>query len=353
MKLDIVSLKFSPGLLKEVLCLRMCGRKEGAEVTTFLAHGYGNMLGENPVDTGVQLIKRGFVSSLKAAFSIGLKRSDAVLLYNSHPFNPILLFFSVILCWSKKRVFVCHEPMKEAPFKHYGSYGWMVLLIEILNKITSWLATDVVVLSPRGRKLYERSVGYSRLAKLHEARILLPPTNEEKERRCYHTFLGNVVATKKVDWFLNLAKEAHRSGVMAEFLIVSSSTLPMDEIRQLQNAGVHLNVVNPSPLTDEEISKWLSQSKAVFSMHRSVTQSGVFVECMRHGTPVVCFNEEGFSQFISDCGVLVDNPDDVDEMLKASDQINLKLSHMEKSAIAIFNKEFNCKNFLTYYSFLF
>lgn len=351
-KVDIVSLKFSPGLMKEIVCLIECFRDHGIDASGHLHERYhklalqsgGNFFYAN-------YFKKGFLSNVKQYFKIISNKGKLVLFYNSHPLNLLILFACVFFKPFKRRALVLHEPSKQQPFKNYGKYGFVVLLIEVLNKLQSWLCTDVILLSPHASKLYAESTFYSRFCELHEARILLPSPKCKKAflERKYFSFIGSVVATKKIDWFLDLVEYSFLTGSNNKFLIVSGSELPSDRIATLLSNGCQLTIINPEVLTDQEISNWLFQSIAVLSMHRSVTQSGVFVESMRHSTPVVCLDEPGFSQFFNGCGGLVTDAYNSQELLSAINKIVESKQHYIDNAKKVYIENFSPDNFQLFY----
>ncbi len=351
-KADIVSLKYSPGLMKEIVSLIECFRDHGIDASGHLHERYLKLAfesGENFINANY--FKKGNIAKTKQCFKIIFKKSKLVLFYNSHPLNLLILFACIFFTPFKRRALVLHEPLKQQPFKNYGKYGFVVLLIEALNKLQSWLCTDVILLSPRASKLYNESRFYSRFCELHEARILLPSPkckNTLSERK-YFSFFGSVVATKKIDWFLDLVEYSFVTGSSNKFLIVSGSELPSDRIETLLSNGCLLTVVNPKVLTDQEISNWLSQSLAVLSMHKSVTQSGVFVECMRHNTPVICLDEPGFRQFMDGCGILVSSEYNKEELLIAMQNISAQKEQFARSAKKIYFDNFSTNNFNVFY----
>lgn len=351
-KIDLVSLKFSPGLMKEVLFLKECFDLNDCITDVFLHERYKRLADEaNENITNVKYQGASLFSIIRRYLSLVLNKKDLIIFYNSHPVNVILLFCSALFSSKKKRALVLHEPSKEKPFKNYGKYGFVVLLIELLNKIQSWLCTDVVVLSPHALQLYKKSFGYNRYCDLHEARILLPidKQNSKELERKYFSFFGSVVATKKIDWFLDLVEFSVNNNSQYQFLIVTSSKLPTVRIDSLKSKGAKLKVVNPAVLTDPEIGNWLNQSIAVFSMHKSVTQSGVFVECMRHHTPVICLDEPGFSQFIDDCGVLVSDAYDTSALYQSMNKIFTHQLQYSKAASEVYHKNFSAEKFISLY----
>ena len=84
-------------------------------------------------------------------------------------------------------------------------------------------------------------------------------------------------------------------------------------------------------------------------MHKNVCQSGVFVECMRHGVPVICRDEIGFSQFYGDCGQLVPHPYGVEEIKAAIGTVIQKSNQYIKGSEDVYNANFSPDLFIKYY----
>jgi len=176
--------------------------------------------------------------------------------------------------------------------------------------------------------------------------------NANKERK-YFSYLGRVVKSKKIDWLIDLAEFMLINNIKEELLILSASKLPLDKLNYFIKNGLKIKIINPKFLTDKEISKWLLQSKAVFCMHKGISQSGVFVESMRHKTPIIGLEQEGLLQFFDNCGVLINNPRNPSEIINSFELINKNLDCYSKNAEVIFKNEFSSKNFLKHYNFLF
>ena len=76
----------------------------------------------------------------------------------------------------------------------------------------------------------------------------------------------------------------------------------------------------------------MRKSKAVFCLHKGITQSGVFAESMRHKTPIIGIKEEGLIQFFDNCGVLISNPYNPEEITKAFLEINQNYKYYSEKA---------------------
>ena len=91
-------------------------------------------------------------------------------------------------------------------------------------------------------------------------------------------------------------------------------------------------------------------SKSVFIMHK-ITQSGVFVEAIRHNTPVIMRQQISLNNDMSKCGVTINNLE-VAALFEAINKVNKNLNSLQLNCMKLFNKEFSSNNFLKYYEFL-
>ena len=347
-----ISLKFSPGLFKEIICLADSCKKYDHKVHLILDNNYKKMKFNNPKELKINFIKNKLIYLLKNCFNLGFFNFDNFFIYNSHPLNIFLFVLIWLIYPSSRRIFVCHEVYKMPKIKNF-IYRFIFLLVKLFNVITTWLSTDVVLLSEYAFNLYKADKLYNQKCNIRNSRILLEEVliNNQDERK-YFSFVGRVVKTKKIDWFLNLAEYMLINNIKEELLILSASKLPKDKLQIFKRQGLKIKVINPKILSDLEISQWLKKSKAVFCLHKGITQSGVFVESMRHKTPIIGIKEEGLMQFFDNCGVLIRDPFNPAEIIKACIKINQNFSYYSENAEIIFKKQFSKENFQNYYSFL-
>jgi glycosyltransferase involved in cell wall biosynthesis len=130
-------------------------------------------------------------------------------------------------------------------------------------------------------------------------------------------------------------------------MVTSSELRVPSDISGVSNGA--LKIINPSFLSDEQISAALLQSKAVFCLHEGVTQSGVFVECMRHSVPVIALDRVGFTQFIQNCGVVVSESKDLGELLASVRHIKEGEHLMVAACKHVYEQNFHLKNFTRFY----
>ena len=340
-------------MLKEIICLNNCYKEHDYRPILLLSNKYKKLFFTeySIADAEIKFIKK--IRYIFSIISLLLHlKPKSLLFYNSHPLNFGLLIITKILNISSKRILVLHEPNKKNIFKNYGLKGILTYLIIIFNKIQSWFCTDIVVLSPYGEDLYIRSTGYNKSAKLHQARILLPKVNfkENKTSRKYFSFIGNVNATKGIDWFFKVVSLAKQENSSINFALITSSRIDPKILKQLNSLKPNLKIINPKVLYDKEISLWLLKSSAVFCLHKGITQSGVFVECMRHSVPIIALNERGLKQFMSEDDIFIEDPLNSQELLRVIQFIDEDHAlNYSKNTNKIFERNFSSSNFKTFY----
>ena len=103
-----------------------------------------------------------------------------------------------------------------------------LFLVKGINIIPTMLSTDIILLSNYALNLYKADKLYNQKCNLINSRILLKELsiNTQTDRK-YFSFVGRVVKTKKIDWFLNLAQYMLINNIKEELLILSSSELPI------------------------------------------------------------------------------------------------------------------------------
>ena len=338
--------------MKEILCLEDCFKNENFNVKLVLNSGYQVLgLSSPELDAKRTTYLDGLHGGHDLVKQLISTKPKILLFYNSHPFNFLFLLLGLVFFRKSRRVLVLHEPNKKNVFKNYGFHGLIVCLIILFNKLQSWLCSDLVVLSPYGAKLLKESVGYNRFCRVHHGRILLPPVVlDDRNKGTHISFVGNINSTKGVDWFLDLVEYASSVGSKLKFAIVSGSKLSEQLTLRANEQRDTLTIFNPKTLNDRDISSWLQKSMTVLSLHKSVTQSGVFVECIRHGVPTIVLNEIGFTQFIKNCGTSVSGSSNPKELLSAIEFIMSKEISLKESIKDVYDNNFNPSNFKLYYS---
>jgi len=280
-----------------------------------------------------------------------VKSSLGLVFYNSHPWNLIILMWFFLMDKRPLRILVLHEPLKKNKIRNFGIFAIKVFIVEWFNKLQSWLCTDIIVLSPYAKVLVESSFGYNPKTNIHEARILLDPLNVDpdilvKERK-YASFIGNINGTKGLGGFYNLAHYSWANCYNHLFALVTGSTLSGKDrvVYDLNN----ITITQKSNLSDFEIEQWMTKSIVVFCLHKSVTQSGVLVECMRTATPIICVDEDGFQQFVKDSMSLVPSDYSNHDLIHAIEYTKANLVSKSKLALLQFNAEFSSECFTNYY----
>jgi glycosyltransferase involved in cell wall biosynthesis len=362
----ICSLKYAPGLYKE---LRLLGDRlvtQGAEVYYVLADAYRGQWeagsGEphyllSSADTRSMVTDStiGLASFLRRARSLlAQKRPRFVCVYNPHPLNAPLLRQSGRLVPGCIRCIYLHEPAK--PNKRaYGAFGALYFgLVDILQAQAVRQTNVIVVASEHGRHLFgERFPHYA--GEVRVAPLLIPdrpaPATEKRE---YFTIAGRMNAGKGLDTFMSLVEYCASSRLHYRFQICTASRMEQYLASLSPAARALIRIINPDRLSDDEISVAVARSKAVFLLHKTATQSGMMTVAYMSGAPVIARDLPAFSQYIehrvNSCLVPVAaSPEDILEEMRYVEEHQLALS---AAARTTFERTFSEVNWARNYGWL-
>lgn len=266
----ICSLNYSPGLRKEIALLgALIGQYENSETLYYTSKKY-------------QLPKQ---SSL-----IRLLVSKEVIFYNSSLRHfPILL---LRYCMGKSNVAVLHEPYKFHKLKYNLKAAFIVSVKEVLVRLMSYYAHELIVLSPYGLRIARRKFPHKISAlSLYRKRNISNLISKKKV-----LFVGHINSTKVPDEFMKLSQLDGLTDY--EFEIVTSSRC--DGLTIPQNVQIFFD----RNLSDAVISKKLHESAFVVIEHPNITQSGVFADAISHNCIVIYFGQDGIAQYHED-GVML------------------------------------------------
>ena len=227
------------------------------------------------------------------------RKTCEIHIYNTSIATPWYLFLARI--YGVRTVFYCHEPNKLDIFKFYRGFTLIKhFLIKYINFLSIILCNECVCLSQFG---LQRALTYpfmkSYSCKFRVQNIKLPKINKNSsvEKRFNILVFGQLNGTKQPYWIKDflLHSKVLGGGIKLNVVTASKEFLFLEKLE-----AEYPNIFSISRfdcLSDEMISFYLSSSFASIHLHHCVTQSGAFVESLRHGVPSVCLNTEGFSQF--------------------------------------------------------
>ena len=227
------------------------------------------------------------------------RKTCEIHIYNTSIATPWYLFLARI--YGVRTVFYCHEPNKLDIFKFYRGFTLIKhFLIKYINFLSIILCNECVCLSQFG---LQRALTYpfmkSYSCKFRVQNIKLPKINKNSsvEKRFNILVFGQLNGTKQPYWIKDFLLHSKVLGGGIKLNVVTASK----EFPFLEKLGVEyseiFSISRFDNLSDETISMYLNSSFASIHLHHCVTQSGAFVESLRHGVPSVCLNTDGFNQF--------------------------------------------------------
>lgn len=361
-KIAVMSLKFSPGLFKEVNEICHGYYTNGYKVKAILANSYSSMADERlTANSNVFFVKTVQRNSLmifglfKSFFKIikQLTGDLDIFFYNQHPLNIFVLGFHKMTKKNGKRIIFLHEPYKDEKFISYGfSTGLRFVFVDLIQKLSLYFCTDAVLPSDLAITQFKKAYPNS-CAAIHYCPLMLRNNPGKKSmKRKYVTVFGRFDATKTLDDFIKTLEKSTQEGLDYDFQIVTSSNIDnqINKISSLSRSK--LKIINPNFLDDQTINDALMESFCVMLLYKNVTQSGAMVVSFMNGLPVVCSSEKGLSQFVDNNGVVLSDSYDIDEILKSIALIHNNFNEYSDSALKTFNSLHDSNNFSYYYKYL-
>lgn len=362
----ISSLKWAPGLAKE---FRLIGRnlqKRGWQVQYLLSKGYQWQLDASAAEchflTDSTNLGRTLVDSFLRLPWIGrrlreLLRSNPphfILLYNSHPLDPLLLLLARQTNPAGIRALFLHEPYKPKKLS-FGLFGAaLYTFVELLQAVALRLATVVIVPSDYAKQLFLAK--YSSPSEIHVAPLMIPdiPAPSSGPSRRFVSLIGNLNRDRGLEEFLALIEHAVERKSSWEFQLVTRSAVSRQISSLSPEARTKLTVLNKPHISDDEIAACLSRSFALLLPHKSVTQSGNVPVAFRSGTPIVARDLPGLRQHIShkENGFLLCPRHTTEDLYQAVEYVRLHYVRMSRSALLAYRETFAEDNWPTWYGWL-
>jgi glycosyltransferase involved in cell wall biosynthesis len=349
-----VSLKYAPGLWKEFHLLGNKLREYGLPVKYLISKEYKWMTEGSDSDvicvSSSKNPKQILADTLRYPVGIGRLCARAfrsappafICIYNPHPLNFAIFRLARRFAPGGVRAVYLHEPAKPAK-KAYGLKGrFFFEIVELSQKLAHAQSTDVILPSPVAVELF-RKYFPDYPGATHYAPLLIPDLSGRRtKKRRYFTMAGRFNFSKRLDAFIGAANYAAERGEDLQFQIVTAS--PIDEyVQQLTpKARSKMRIINPSKLSDAEISAAVAESFAVLCLHPMVTQSGVLTVAFMNSTPVIARSSPGFIQFIdhkSNGWILADNfssPDLVEAMISVKNRFNILSANARQTYLDLF-----------------
>lgn len=305
------SLKFAPGLLKEIIQLATKMAQYGWQSKLILSRHYGCLgmpelenvqylaltTSESPVAIVRDCLRFPFGIQRQLAGLIADVPPDFLCMYNPHPLNCFVASMVQQSNPAGLRATFLHEPF--VPEK--SSYGFVksqyIRVVEHQQAQMMHYLNCVVVPSVYSLELFQRH--YPADMPVHVAPILLGDQQRHGVDREYYSFVGTVNASRSLDDFVQLINLATVSDTPdLKFKIVTRS--PIDPfLRRIDSCALqNVEIVNRPVISDAEIGETFAKSKATFLSHKQAAQSGNVPFAFMQGTPIICRDIPGLTQHV-------------------------------------------------------
>ena len=366
-RIFICSLKFHPGLYKEIVLL-LNNFNKIVPTSAVMSRGYASQFNNGSLVkflTNGEGIKGMIYDAFMFPFHFiiffqyvkKIKTKKIFIFYNPHPLNFVYCFFINLFITDSLVCTVLHEPHKSNNEKRI--YGFFVFfyyyLVEIVQKFSVSFSEIIITMSPYGANLFENK--FPRYKGLHVRSNLL--INKEigmvktSVSRRYFSYIGTVNKGKGIYEFIDLVNYSLKMNDNMKFCIITSSK--MNEYIPLfsDNYLSKLTVINKGNISDEEINNVILQSLAVFSIHNVAAQSGVLPLAYSLSTPAIIRDIPAFNQYKIDDNLIL--PIDFNEIqiYNVCNSILLDLKNFSKYELKCqlaFDKYFSQQNFELFYS---
>ena len=302
--LTIISLKYSPGLLKEIIALSKAAKIDQYNVSLLINSKYGWLLDEANFDE-INAIQFNSVYELLGILkNLTTDKERKIVFYNFHPANILIRLFRKS---SNSFVYV-HEPWMEDKYKYGFKRMAMVTVLEKLQKFYAIYTSEQIVVPSIHAK--EKAIKYKlkhKKSNIEVCPLMLDITKQDQKPKNSFLFIGRLHGAKAFDPVLNTLK--HDPDF--KLSVLTTSAIPKSVFKEYEKEirAKRLNIISKANLSEEEIQTAISSSLAVFKLDTLMTQSGVVALSFALSTPVIARNILGFSQDVDHMknGFLIDN----------------------------------------------
>ena len=365
----IIQLKYSPGVFKEFTLMGEKLKQHGYKVYYIVAKQYKWMFDSIKINkdriyyfSSSENLKTMISDSIKYIFKRYLlvnyyfKKNQPyfICFYGAHPINFLITrMLKKNYPDSKVCVFV-HEPFKIDKTKLTFSKKFYFTYLEFLQGLSLKYSNNVILPSPYAKQLFNIKYPWFK-NEIHYSPLMIPNRPySELRNRVYFTMVGNIFQDGRLQNFLDIIKLSVEMKYNFKFQIVSSSgCVKKLKLSDFSKNGI-LNIINKSNLTDVEIYKAVSNSKAVLMLHTQGSQSGVVPVSYMNGTPIIARAIPALSQHIlhKNTGYIVKKDKSILEWIKAITYVNNNLNVLSKNSLNFYNKYIHEKNWEKYYEWI-
>tara|TARA_Y100001954_G_C15813905_1_gene606510 strand:+ start:2226 stop:3317 length:1092 start_codon:yes stop_codon:yes gene_type:complete len=301
--LGIISLKYAPGLYKELNNHYKLAKNNNISCKKLLNFEYRKH-GEKYIDESFINVKSTFIGffldfvqifQIIKNMKLFYSNKKVLLFYNFHPLNILISLLA-----KKSKIFLyIHEPYMPEKSNYGFLFSIRIQLLEFFQTINIKLSDLIFVPSQNALKMFE--LKYPKLK--HKCRVsplLLLKNNSDyyEPNKKNFVFVGRIHKAKNFSLFLNLVEYCFINNLNYNFLVISISDINSMVPKEILNNS-RFTVISKDYITDSEIENAIRDSYALIKLDSSMTQSGLVAQSMMLGTPVIANDIIGFSQHIS------------------------------------------------------
>lgn len=336
-KLNIISLKYSPGLLKEMIALSNAAQLDGYDVNLLLNRKYHWLIEEAKFKDEKVFTYGNLFELINFLREISIESSSKIIFYNFHPFNILLRLFKKPI---NTYVYI-HEPWM--PDKH--KYGYkrlvMVSILEMIQKVYALLLSDRIVVPSKHASEKASIFGMTKKnSNIQICPLMIDIEEISVQRESYFLFIGRLHGAKAFESLLSSLK--HESKINIKVLTTSKIPNNIFEkfLKELKEG--RLKIICEENLSEDIIQSSIIKSSGVFKLDTLMTQSGVVPLSFGLSTPVIARNIKGFAQDIDHKinGYLIEN-DDVLSIIEAVQFVSKNINTVGSNARLKYEKKFS------------
>ncbi len=336
-KLNIISLKYSPGLLKEMIALSNAAQLDGYEVNLLLNRKYHWLIEEAKFNYEKVFTYSNFFGLIDCLRKISIDTSSKIIFYNFHPYNILLRFFKKP---TNTYVYV-HEPWMPDKYKYGYKRLIMVSILEKMQKVYALFLSDRIVVPSKHASEKASIFGMTKKdSNIQVCPLMIDIAEISVQRENYFLFIGRLHGAKAFESLLSSLK--HESKISLKVLTTTKIPNYIFEKFSKELKEGRLKIICEESLSENIIQSSIIKSSGVFKLDTLMTQSGVVPLSFGLSTPVIARNIRGFAQDIDHKinGYLIEN-DDVLSIIDAVKFISKNINTIGENARLKYEEKFS------------
>jgi len=331
--INIMSLKYAPGLLKEMFAIARALETNGHKARIVLSVKYKWMLSDDYFSDQDECLVEFVENSISVIREKYTKDGDSIIFYNFHPVNMIVGIRAT------NPIVYMHEPYMPDKWKYGYKRMMLVYVFEIIQALFVLIVRPVVVLPSENAKYkFCRSNYYWLIEKVSRIKKYVVPLMlnnlkyDDKVPKGW-LFLGNIHKAKSLDRILSVLKVDGSKKIT----ILTRDALDDRVLRDYQEeiSGGRLNILVKNKISESLVARNILESYGVMKVDSLMTQSGIVPLSFSYGRPLIVRDIPGFTQDVQHeaTGIILKEVS-VDAIISAMNEIELNFeqySHNSKN----------------------